>query len=330
MREEKNGQNDWSNLSDHPDNAYYLQDELGSPIRLLDEEGNMRETYGYDEFGQNLYRKQGQIQPFGYTGYQSDRIAGTYYAQAREYRAELGRFAGVDIIKGFAAAPYTLNEYGYCWGNPEKYVDNDGQLPTIVIGAIIGGVVSGVGSVVSQVVSGKSLDEVNWKEVGIDALSGTAAGAIAGTGVGIVGLAVGGAAVGAGNYVAKTTVNKEWKEKSVEQHLIEGSLNVVEWSLATILGGSMKESRGIINGIREEYKFASSMLGAEAARGIPAKIFYETVKKDIVNAFGKAVWETFYKSFFRTGIVGGRDTLYNTFFKDKVVEYFSEGCIKDD
>ena len=156
------------------------------------------------------------------------------------------------------------------------------------------------------------------------------AGAIAGTGVGIVGLAVGGAAVGAGNYVAKTTVNKEWKEKSVEQHLIEGSLNVVEWSLATILGGSMKESRGIINGIREEYKFASSMLGAEATRGIPAKIFYETVKKDIVNAFGKAVWETFYKSFFRTGIVGGGDTLYNTFFKDKVVEYFSEGCIKDD
>ena len=65
----------------------------------------------------------------------------------------------MDIIKRFAVAPYTLNEYGYCWGNPEKYVDNDGQLPTIVIGAIIGGVVSGVGSVVSQVVSGKSLDE---------------------------------------------------------------------------------------------------------------------------------------------------------------------------
>jgi|GEM_PF-4949564 len=66
MREEKNGQNGWSNLSKHPDTAYYLQDELGSPIRFLDEEGNMRETYGYDEFGQDLYRNQGQIQPFGY------------------------------------------------------------------------------------------------------------------------------------------------------------------------------------------------------------------------------------------------------------------------
>ncbi len=134
MREEKNGQNGWSNLSKHPDTAYYLQDELGSPIRLLDEEGNMRETYGYDEFGQDLYRNQGQIQPFGYTGYQSDRIAGTYYAQAREYRAELGRFAGVDIIKGFAAAPYTLNEYGYCWGNPMVLVDLNGRSPKKIKG----------------------------------------------------------------------------------------------------------------------------------------------------------------------------------------------------
>ena len=132
MREEKNGQNGWSNLSKHPDTAYYLQDELGSPIRLLDEEGNTRETYGYDEFGQDLYRNQGQIQPFGYTGYQSDRIAETYYAQAREYRAELGRFAGVDIIKGFAAAPYTLNEYGYCWNRPLRFKDIDGREPYVV------------------------------------------------------------------------------------------------------------------------------------------------------------------------------------------------------
>ena len=137
MREEKNGQNGWSNLSKHLDTAYYLQDELGSPIRLLDEEGNMRETYGYDEFGQDLYRNQGQIQPFGYTGYQSDRIAETYYAQAREYRAELGRFAGVDIIKGFAASPYTLNEYGYCWGNPMVLVDTDGKFPLMITANII-------------------------------------------------------------------------------------------------------------------------------------------------------------------------------------------------
>ena len=66
----------------------YLQDELGSPIRLL-ELGETEETrqmvYGYDEFGVDTYKMQGRIQPFGYTGYRHDEVANTYFAQAREY-----------------------------------------------------------------------------------------------------------------------------------------------------------------------------------------------------------------------------------------------------
>ena len=135
MREEKNGQNGWSNLSDHPDTSYYLQDELGSPIRLLDEEGNMRETYGYDEFGQDLYRNQGQIQPFGYTGYQSDQIAETYYAQAREYRAELGRFAERDALRYSSKGNISsLNLYVYCMQNPLYYIDFNGHETIVVSG----------------------------------------------------------------------------------------------------------------------------------------------------------------------------------------------------
>ena len=123
-----------SHIQDNPVHAparnYYLQDELGSPIRLMDETGNLTETYGYDEFGQDLYGNQGIIQPFGYTGYQADPVAGTYFAQAREYRPEEGRFGGEDIIKGTIVAPYTLNPYGYCWNNPMVLVDLDGAWPT--------------------------------------------------------------------------------------------------------------------------------------------------------------------------------------------------------
>lgn len=36
--------------------CYYFQDELGSPIRLMDKNGELAESYGYDEFGQDLYR----------------------------------------------------------------------------------------------------------------------------------------------------------------------------------------------------------------------------------------------------------------------------------
>ena len=116
--------------------SYYLQDEMGSPIRLMDKDGDLKDSYGYDEFGQDLYGNQGVVQPFGYTGYQPERITGTYYAQAREYRPELGRFAAVDTIKGFTAAPYTLNEYGYCWNNPIGLIDTDGLLPRWIIDII--------------------------------------------------------------------------------------------------------------------------------------------------------------------------------------------------
>ncbi len=110
---------------------YYLQDELGSPVRLMDESGELTETYGYDEFGQDLYGNQRVTQPFGYTGYQADRTAGTYYAQAREYRAELGRFGAVDTLRGRIDIPLSLNSYFYCFNAPINYIDKDGLWPEI-------------------------------------------------------------------------------------------------------------------------------------------------------------------------------------------------------
>lgn len=42
---------------------------------------------------------------------------------------EIGRFAGRDIVKGTILEPLTLNNYHYCYGNPNKYVDLDGRTP---------------------------------------------------------------------------------------------------------------------------------------------------------------------------------------------------------
>ena len=115
--------------------SYYLQDELGSPIRLLYQNGEIRESYGYDEYGNELdnpasYAEQGSYQPFGYTGYRKDRVAGSYFAQAREYRPGIGRFLGEDWIKGSLVSPITMNRYGYCWSNPLKLVDLNGLNPS--------------------------------------------------------------------------------------------------------------------------------------------------------------------------------------------------------
>ena len=105
----------------------YLQDELGSTVRLLEQGGESQIIYGYDEFGEDTYCTQGHLQPFGYTGYRYDKVADTYFAQAREYMPGVGRFAGEDWIKGEIYYPTSLNQYGYCFGNPEKFVDLDGK-----------------------------------------------------------------------------------------------------------------------------------------------------------------------------------------------------------
>ena len=105
----------------------YLQDELGSTIRLLEQGGESQAIYGYDEFGEDTYNTQGKMQPFGYTGYRYDNVADTYFAQAREYVPGVGRFAGEDWIKGNIEQPFSLNQYGYCFGNPLALIDYNGK-----------------------------------------------------------------------------------------------------------------------------------------------------------------------------------------------------------
>ncbi len=60
---------------------------------------------------------------FGYTGYQYDVAAGLYYAQARYYRPEIGRFISVDPLPGNITKPLTLNPYPYVLNNPMTYID---------------------------------------------------------------------------------------------------------------------------------------------------------------------------------------------------------------
>ena len=99
------------------DNFYYLQDHLGSPIRLVGEDQSDT-ALAYDEFGVPLAGTGKDInQPFGFTGYQTDGVSGLYYAQARYYAPGLGRFSAEDIIHS------DLNWYNYCYNNPVKYFD---------------------------------------------------------------------------------------------------------------------------------------------------------------------------------------------------------------
>ena len=108
---------------------HYLQDHLGSPVRLLGENG-LQDALAFDEFGVVTAASQKAANPFGFTGYQRDDVSGLWFAQARYYVPQVGRFSSEDIIKGAIAYPFTLNSYIYCWNRPLKFVDLDGLIPT--------------------------------------------------------------------------------------------------------------------------------------------------------------------------------------------------------
>ena len=151
------------------DNKCYsiLKDELGSPIRIMDEESEIADSYGYNEFGEDKYNNQGRLQPFGYTGYQYDDISKTYFAQAREYKPEDGRFLGCDWNKGNLTDPITKNSYIYCYNEPLIRCDFDGEESIVVSGGSNDSfkyqfIETGLHDINDQIANGTPPEEITW------------------------------------------------------------------------------------------------------------------------------------------------------------------------
>lgn len=116
-------------VSDKTGANYYLNDELGSPMRVTDSTGKTKSAYSFGEFGKMKEQRGSCVQPFGYTGYQYDNTANLYFAQARYYDPAIGRFVSEDTVKGNIIRPDTVNPYIYCLSNPLRFVDPDGNDP---------------------------------------------------------------------------------------------------------------------------------------------------------------------------------------------------------
>ena len=108
-------------------NSYIYHDALKTPIAISDGAGSIINRLDYDAFG-NLKGEATQTPfPFGYTGYQHDKDTGLYYAKARYYNPEEGRFLREDPLDGDILRPPSLHRYNYASANPNSFVDPTGK-----------------------------------------------------------------------------------------------------------------------------------------------------------------------------------------------------------
>ena len=104
---------------------YYVHDGLGSVRHLLDNTGQIAETYAYDPFGVAL--SGGSVpNPYRFTGEAWDAEMELLYLRARYYQPRTGRFVTKDPWKGDVWRPGTLDLYVYVQNNAVNYADPSG------------------------------------------------------------------------------------------------------------------------------------------------------------------------------------------------------------
>lgn len=181
---------------------YYLKDHQGNNHVVIDQSGVVEQVNHYYPFGMTYGDGIATSnQPYKYNDKELDRMHGLdwYDYGARFYDPALGRFHSIDPL----AADYdNLSPYGYCAGNPIKYIDVNGEFIGTIIGTVVGGVAGAYDSykkggdvwagaaegAVSGAIAGATVD------LAVAATVATGGGALVVIGVGAAAGAVGGAA----------------------------------------------------------------------------------------------------------------------------------------
>ncbi len=103
--------------------GYYLHNAHGDVVNIVDNTGNVLNTYSYDPFGGIASTTGNTANRFMYAGEQYDSVAGQYYLRTRQYNPNIGRFTAADIYAGTPNNPISQNRYTYCENNPIMYTD---------------------------------------------------------------------------------------------------------------------------------------------------------------------------------------------------------------
>lgn len=110
-----------------PTYHYYLRDHLGSNRVLVKADGTVEQLIHYYPYGGEWSDATGSdIQPYKYTGKELDKAfsLNLYDYGARHYDPSLCSWTGQDPL---GERYYGMSSYGFCVGNPVKFIDSDGR-----------------------------------------------------------------------------------------------------------------------------------------------------------------------------------------------------------
>ena len=143
-----------------PTYYYYLKDHQGNNRVVLSSGGTVAETNHYYPFG-GVFANTGNVQPYKYNGKELDTQKGLnwYDYGARHYDAMLGRWLVVDPL---AEKMSPWSPYAYCYNNPIKFVDEEGEVPLIVpflIKGLKGAAIDVTTQVLTSMFVGRSFSE---------------------------------------------------------------------------------------------------------------------------------------------------------------------------
>lgn len=104
---------------------YYLEDGLGNIRALVDNNGNILESYTYDAYGNIEEGEDASL--LTYKGEHIDQNTNLYYMRARYYDPTTGRFVSKDPVEGYLSNPQTTNGYSYVLNDPINLNDPTGE-----------------------------------------------------------------------------------------------------------------------------------------------------------------------------------------------------------
>jgi len=111
------------NADDTYTHTYHLRDHLGNTRVVIDQNQNILQSNDYYPYGMPHQAPTGNNR-YLYNGKELQPETGLLDYGARSYNPVLGLFTTIDR---FAEKYYSMNPYGYCAGNPVKFIDVNGD-----------------------------------------------------------------------------------------------------------------------------------------------------------------------------------------------------------